>query len=330
MAKIIILFSLVLVARLLLFVNLGGEFEYQKGLEKDIPIVSPIKERITENTQKVLPPDASALLLGIVFGDKGNFDEEYFEAIRTTGVLHVIAASGMNVSMVAGVIFASLAYFMSRRKALIFSTLTIVIYAAFAEFEESIVRASIMAIFAYGAALFGRQNTSLAALLFAAFLMIMVTPEILVSVGFQLSFAATAGIILFDPVFRKLGNNIFLEDIRTTTSAQIATVPILLFYFGTFSPVSFLTNLLILWTIPPLMVLGGVGSLISLVVQPLSVPIFWLAFPLLEYFKIVVLNLNYYSFSIDVKNLPILMILGYYTLILASILALWKHLKIRL
>src|SRR3989338_8937722 len=238
MFRILIILSLLLSVRALLFYSQDQTFSNNQELR--LPVIFETKEKIADTFNKILPSEESALLLGIVFGDKGNFDRGYFEAIRRTGVLHVIAASGMNVTMVAGLIFASFA---------------IVLYSALADFEESIVRAGIMAILAYGAGLFGRQNTSLFALFIAIFLMVFFDPRILIKAGFQLSVAATLGIILLDPVFKKLGKNIFFEDLRTTLSAQIATVPILLFYFSTYSPISIIANLLILWVVPPLMIL---------------------------------------------------------------------------
>ena len=165
MFRILIILSLLLSVRALLFYSQDQTFSNNQELR--LPVIFETKEKIADTFNKILPSEESALLLGIVFGDKGNFDRGYFEAIRRTGVLHVIAASGMNVTMVAGLIFAVLAYLMKRTHALIFASFAIVLYSALADFEESIVRAGIMAILAYGAGLFGRQNTSLFALFIA-------------------------------------------------------------------------------------------------------------------------------------------------------------------
>lgn len=333
MLRFIVLLSLILVVRLFLFYASNDNFQNRaSGVSQELklPIITSAKENTSKSFRKTLPADSSDLLLGILFGEKGSFDKEYLDALRRTGVLHVIAASGMNVSMVASVTLPVLILFLKRSQALIVSTLAIILYSAFADFEESIVRASIMAAFAFGAGLFGRQNTSLLALFFAAFTMVMWDPKIVEAVGFQLSFAATSGIILLAPIARKFGNNFMLEDLGTTISAQISTVPVLLFYFSTYSPISILANLLILWTVPPLMILGLVASLLSLIAEVLTVPVLWIAFPLLIYFKEVILFLNKFAVEFSTDSIPITMIFGYYFIVLAGALFVHKKLKIRI
>ncbi len=328
MIRFIILLCVILGVRLSFFYLQDPTFSNNQ--EVRFPVVFEAKERINSSFIQTLPKDESALLLGIVFGEKGTFNRDYLDSIRKTGVLHVIAASGMNVTMTAGVIFAVLAYFLRRTHALIFASLAIVLYTALANFEESIVRASIMAIFAYGAGLLGRQNTALFALVLAIFLMIFYDPSIIGKIGFQLSVTATAGIILLDPIFKKLGKNIFFEDFRTTLSAQISTVPILIFYFSTYSPISIISNLLILWTVPPLMIMGILASIISLISSTLAAPILWLCLPLLLYFKWIVLFLNKYAIEFETQNIPMTLILGYYFLALAVVLWAYKRLNIRI
>ena len=333
MLRIIFILSLALLVRLFLFYTSNSALPIHTtsfNQELKLPIITSAKEKTSESFKKTLPADSADLLLGILFGEKGSFDKEYLDALRRTGVLHVIAASGMNVSMVAGVALPVLVLLLKRSQALIVSAILIIIYCAFADFEESIVRASIMAAFAFGAGLFGRQNTSLLALFFAVFTMVMWDPKIVESVGFQLSFAATSGIILLAPIFRKFGNNFLLEDLSTTMSAQIATVPILLFYFSTYSPISILANLLILWTVPPLMILGLIALPLSLIAEVFAVPILWIAFPLLVYFKEVILFLNKFATEFSTDSIPITMILGYYFIVLAGIAAAHKKLKIRI
>lgn len=328
MVRFIVFIFLIFAIRLLLFYS--QDHSFSDNQESNLPIISEAKNKIISAFNKGLPNEESTLLLGIVYGEKGNFDREYFEAMRRTGVIHVIAASGMNVTMTAGVIFAVLAFLVKRTKALVAASFAILLYAALANFEESIVRASIMAILAYGAGLFGRQNTSLLALFIAIFLMVFYDPAILEKIGFQLSVAATAGIILFDPIFKKLSKGIFFEDFRTTLSAQIATVPILLFYFSTYSPISVIANLLILWTVPPIMILGVLASILSMFAQVLVAPLLWLVFPLLLYFKLIILFLNKYALEFETQNLPIALTIGYYFVALAAILWIYKRWRIRI
>jgi competence protein ComEC len=289
-----------------------------------------IQERISDSFNKTLPQDDAALLLGIVLGLKGDFASDYLEAIQKTGVLHVIAASGMNVTMLTGFLLATFVVFLKRQTALVVCSIALILYAGLAGFQPSIVRAAIMAIFAIGAGLLGRQNTSLLALYIAIFLMLFANPGLLTSVGFQLSVAATAGIILIDPVMKKVKMKWLIEDFRVTLAAQIATLPILIYYFSTYSPISIISNLLILWTIPPLMILGGIAGILSLILPILSVPFLWLAFPLLEYFKIVVLTTASFAEPIEMENIPWTIVIGYYLVLLAVIISLYRKNKIQI
>ena len=260
--------------------------------------------------------------MGIVFGEK-NLDKESNEAFKNTGVLHVVAASGMNVSMLVSFLLVTFVIFLRRQHALILTFLAILFYTALADFQPSIVRAAIMSGFALAAGLVGRQNTSLLALV-----MVFWDPEIITSVGFILSFAATAGIILLDPVLKKKIKSDLLEDFRTTIAAQLATTPIILFFFGTYSAISIPTNFLVLWTVPPLMALGGVGALLGLITPILSAPFVLLCLPLLLYFRAVVEYFAMASSPVEIKSIPWTLVAGYYLILLALIVLLRKRLKI--
>lgn len=326
MFRFIILLFLILLIRLAVFYNApkSPSISFQTSPSAPQSATSSIRERISRSFNLVLGKDESALLLGIVIGSKGNFNKEFSSAFKKTGVAHVIAASGMNVSMVSSFLLTVSILLFRRQTALIFSGLAIIFYCALANFEPSIVRAGIMAIFAYGSGILGRQNTSLLALFFTAFLMVFISPGIIEDLGFQLSFLSTAGIILLSPFFKGL-SNFFLEDLKTTLSAQIATLPVIFFFFSTYSPISILVNLLVLWTVPPLMILGGFAAFVSIIAPVLSKPFLLLSIPLLIYFKSVVLNMSAFAFEYRFENFPWALIAGYYLILLSVIL--WGYKK---
>lgn len=245
----------------------------------------------------VLPYPYSSLLMGIVFGVREGMPEELTDAFIKTGVIHITAASGMNVTMLAGAICVVLAGFLNRRTTLVIAILAIWFYAGVAGFDASITRASLMATIAFSAGLLGRQNTGWYALLLTGFVMVFLSPATIFDLGFQLSFASTAGIILLTPLMlsrkKKASTTedaiwFLTDDFKTTLSAQIATIPILFINFSEYSVFSVFVNLLILWTIPPLMILGGLASIFALVLPILSVPLLYLALPLLWYLVTVV------------------------------------------
>jgi competence protein ComEC len=119
------------------------------------------------------------------------------------------------------------------------------------------------------------------------------------------------------------------DDIGTTIAAQVATIPILVGSFGTYGLLSILVNALVLWTIPPLMVLGGVGGLLGLVWEPLGSLLLALATSLLWFFTGVVQYFGGFGWQISIGELPIIMIVGYYLVLGSWIWIIWKKRKLQ-
>ena len=177
----------------------------------------------------------------------------------------------MNVSLVAGGLVFIIGAVLSRRKTLSITLFCLTLYAALSGLEPSIVRASLMGSLLLIAGLVGRQYLGLWMLLLTGYGMLFVDPRLLFDVGFQLSFLATAGIVLIKPLLLiPLPQilSVVREDFSTTLSAQILTIPILLSTFGQFNLISILANVAILWMILPVMVLGGLGVIASFFFSP--------------------------------------------------------------
>jgi competence protein ComEC len=252
--------------------------------------------------------------------------KDFIGNLRISGVMHVIAASGMNITMVAGFFSAIFMLFLKRQTALFASILGIVFYAFLAGMQPSIIRASIMGVLVFSSQILGRQSIGAYGLFLAGFIMLFISPLLISDVGFQLSLTATAGLLYIRPLFGKIEKlNSFskkfplIEDLFITLSAQIATLPILLATFGTYSLWSILVNALILWTIPTLMILGGAGAILGMVFQPLGSILIYLCLPFLLYFQKVIMLFSLLSGVLVIHNLPISFIVGYYLLLLAVI-----------
>lgn len=290
------------------------------------PFLGEIHQKIVTLFKRSLPSTSANLLLGIVFGIKEQMEKNFFDQLKNVGVLHVIAASGMNVVMVGGFLSSIFSFFLKRQLALSLTIFGIFFYAVLSGFEPSIIRASIMGGFVFLSQILGRQNTASYALFLSAFLMLFVSPVLISDIGFQLSFAATAGLLYLRPLieFGKLKGaiekSIIGEDIVTTITAQAATLPILLTNFGTYSLWSIVTNALVLWTIPPLMILGGFGAVLGLVFEPLGKIFIYLSLPLLLYFEKVVSVFGESGGTFEVKAFPWQFVLGYYFFLLAAVL----------
>lgn len=275
-----------------------------------------IRQKIISFFNKNFSSNLSGLMLGIVFGIKEGIPKDFFNNLRQVGVLHIIAASGMNVTMVGGFLSSIFFLFLRRQIALLLSIFGIVAYAILAGAEPSIIRASIMGILVFAAQIFGRQAWPSFILFLTGYLMLIWDPSLIFDVGFQLSFLATIGLLYLKPVFK----NPILDSFQTTIFAQIATLPVLLANFGTYSLWSVLVNGLILWTVPTLMIIGGISSVLSFLIEPLARLTLLLALPILIYFETVVRFFSGLGGVIKINELNWVTIVGYYLLVSALIL----------
>lgn len=278
-----------------------------------------LRQRIINNFKSNLDSKSAGLMLGIVFGIKDNLPKEFVNQIQITGVMHVIAASGMNVTMVSGFLFYLFAFLFKRQVAVILSILGILFYTALAGFEASIIRAAIMGIIVFSAQIIGRQQYSFIALLITAFVMLFAFPKYLFDVGFQLSFMATIGLLYIPQLFKRFQND-FTEVIIVTICAQIATLPILLINFGNYSIFSVLANALVLWTVPILMILGSISTLFSFIFAPLASLFLYLCLPFLLFFEKTVEFFARFGSTFNLASIPWQFGVAYY-LFLLSILA---------
>ncbi len=285
-----------------------------------------IREHIISFFNSSLPQTYSSLMLGIVFGIKEEMPADFYLDLQKTGLMHVIAASGMNITMLGGFLSLIFAMFFRRQVALILTILGIILYAVLAGLEPSIVRASIMGILVFLAQLTGRQNSSFLALFFAAFLMLMRTPSLILDVGFQLSFLATFGLVYLRPIFafipgikRFSEKSVIVEDLTTTLTAQISTLPILLANFGSYSLWSIPVNAIVLWTVPILMIIGGAAAIISFLIEPMARVVLYFSVPFLLYFTKIVEVFGSFPGQINIKSMSLMIISGYYLIILAII-----------
>ena len=111
--------------------------------------------------------------MGIVFGAKEQFPTNFWNDIQATGVLHVIAASGMNVTFVSAALLYTLGLFFRRQTALVIGSLGIIFYVFLVGFQASILRASIMGLLAFGAGLLGRQQIAAIAIFISRYLLLL-------------------------------------------------------------------------------------------------------------------------------------------------------------
>ncbi|OGY09975.1 MAG: hypothetical protein A2700_02010 [Candidatus Blackburnbacteria bacterium RIFCSPHIGHO2_01_FULL_44_64] len=255
-----------------------------------------LRQRVVEIYKELLPEPHSALLSGVVLGTKSSLDSRFFDALRNTSTLHIVVASGTNVSFLGGGILGFLAPWMGRKKALIFALLAIWVYVLLSGIQPPLVRAAVMGTIAFLAQSLGREFSAIRALVFSAVILLLIYPFWLFDLGFQLSFLATLGVIGFGGwIGGKLGGlrkfPAIRESLATSLGAQIAVAPLLFFNFGQISFIGPLVNMLVLPTVPIIMVLGfvlgGLGLLGKLGEQVAQL-FAWAVWLPLEYFVRIV------------------------------------------
>ena len=214
-----------------------------------------------------LPEPEASLLAGVVLGAKRDLPYEFWRALQRTGTLHIVVASGYNVTVVIGTMITYLAGWVKRRTAVMLGILGVIGYTIMAGAEPAIVRAAIMGSLAYFGQVLGRKADGLRLLTAAGMVMLAVKPLLIFDVGWQLSIGATAGLLLVSPLLEGVFRRVWLvgKDMTETVSAQIAVWPILLISFGSLSIGAVVVNSLILWLVPVIMGLGailGLGGMI--------------------------------------------------------------------
>jgi competence protein ComEC len=243
---------------------------------------------------KSLPQPHSSLVAGVTIGSKASIPLEFWEALKSTGTAHVVVASGMNVTLVSSFLISFLALLLPRRKAIPLALVGVWSYALLSGFDAPIIRAAIMGSLVFTAQELGRLALTLRILFLTAFSMLFLKPDWIADIGFQLSFAATLSLILFESkVYRfvlKLISQFpdFLrKDLSTSLAAQVGVAPILFFSFGQINILSPLVNALVLWTIVPVTMIGMAGGLIGIIFEPIGTFLLWLTYPLTSWFILI-------------------------------------------
>ena len=257
-----------------------GEFDYKKYLQNNdifalvyldknnIPhilekkyfslrrIANIVKLKIEEIIDKSTYGDQNAILKALIIGMRGDITPETKQAFIDSGIIHVLAVSGLHVgyvTLVFYVIFGLLRFPPKTRT--ILTIITLFFYACIVDFKPSVVRAVIMASMVLFGKAFEKRSNIYNSLATAALIQTLVSPLQIFDIGFQLSFTAVFSIIyIYKNLNQKLDklskfdfNNKFVEGIKqlflVSLSALLGTLPLTIYYFNRIPVISLLTNL---------------------------------------------------------------------------------------
>lgn len=251
-------------------------------------ILFKIKNAFIGNLNQTISEPESSLLSGILLGAKSSIDDETAESFRISGLSHVVALSGYNITIVADAIMRTLS-FLPNIFGFIGGIIGIILFVLMSGATSTAVRAGIMALIVILAQVTRRNYQAGRALIIAGFLMVFVNPKILVfDISFQLSFLATTAIIYVAPIikgkFKFISEKFGLRDtISSTVSAQMLVLPLILHKIGMLSLVAIPANILILVVIPTVMFFSFITGILGFIWIPLSLLFAWISWFLLAY-----------------------------------------------
>ena len=296
------------------------------------------RRRLAASIAAVVPEPQAALGQATLLGLRRNIPQDLNEAFRRTGTAHLLAISGLHVGILLGISLAASAALLGRKHHLhlIAPLIIIWLYGLLAGMSPSATRACIMGSVYLASLAFGRQRGSLAPIGVAAALMVAVSPSIVYSISFQLSFAAIAGIAAFSdtfgdglrpPIERLIGRRSLLraplagitDMLGLSLAATITTVPLIAFHFERVSTLGIPVSVLTLPVLPFLIVGNAGAALVGLASAAFAMPFGWLAWGAGAYLSGVVTllaGLPGASVEIGVVGLPVV-IAFYGVLILA-------------
>jgi competence protein ComEC len=258
------------------------------------------KEQAQATIDRSLPDPHGPLLSAVLLGARGDLPPALVADFRATGLSHLIVVSGFHVSVLVASLAAAVTPLLGRRQATWVTLVCLALYTILVGAGPSVQRAAVMgAVYLFAARFLGRPTFAPAALLTAAWAMSLRNPLILWEVGFQLSFSATLGIMLYAERLQRAAwtflarrsdaetatriSRPFLEILIVSLSAQILTLPLVAAYFGQLSLVTLPANLLVLPAQPALLTLGGLATLVGLAWPAAGQLLAWTAWLFLHY-----------------------------------------------
>lgn len=236
-----------------------------------------VRSRLQEISHNAFERDKSALLLGLLIGDDRDLSDATIKEFRAAGLSHLLAVSGSNLVFVVGSILVVLRYLPGGKTMRTLAAVVVTcLYVIVTRGEPSVLRAAVMAHVAFASSWVGIVRDPPRAFAAAVLGLGICDPLLLSSVGFQLSAAATAGIVAWSsPIEQRLTARIpsgLAKAIALTTSAQVAVSPLLIWHFGGTSLAGFLVNIPAVPLAGFLTVAGAVAGLL----QALGISILWL------------------------------------------------------
>jgi competence protein ComEC len=234
-------------------------------------------------TAAMLPEPEAGLLRGLLLGQQKAIDPPLWQDFNTTGTSWLIVISGAQITMLLLLVYAPARRVLYPWPSVLLAGAVVVLYSVFVGLGVPVARAAVMGVLYLGAQGLGRPVTPINLLAVAALALTALDPNVVADAGFQLSFAAVAGIVLFGPALMRRWRRVpVLGDAAAFgIAAQLTTWPIVVLQFGQVSLTGFPAGMLTGLLVGPLMVVGTVQQLAAWLWAPLGQVLAWVCWPAL-------------------------------------------------
>ena len=294
-----------------------------------------LRGSLADSIDRSMPYPESALAAAVLLGKRESLPQELADDFRGTGAAHLLAISGLHIGVLLAVALGAAAWLLGRQRPtyLLLAGLVIWLYALMAGAPSSALRAAVMGSVYLAALGLGRPSSVLPALALAAALMTAASPVLVRQIGFQLSFAAVAGIAL---VLALWGGRLHWGDSSTagwakrltgwaatlmgvSAAATLATWPLVASYFGQVALLGVPVSLLAVPVMAPLMVTAAGAAMVGAVVPPLGVLLGWIAAAPAAW--VIGVVSVFPSWTVDAGRMGLPLLLGWYGTLGAALLA---------
>lgn len=241
------------------------------GVER---MTTAVRESVKRFAEQHVRGEEGEIVRALITGEREGIDPETNDAFRRTGTIHVLSVSGLHVGIIALALFVLVSWWRNRWVQVAIFTALMVPYVAITGAAPPVLRAAVMAVAFMVARASGRRVSSLNTLGAGMLAILLADPHALFDVGFQLSCASVAGIVLILPrldhrmrrsvpwLWRRVWAKRIVQLLAMSLAAQLATLPIILAVYGTVSPISPLANLLVVPLMNCALAAGMLGSLV--------------------------------------------------------------------
>ena len=256
---------------------------------------------ISKKYQKILGSKDAGSLSAMVLGDKGNLDEEIKELYQENSISHLLAISGLHISLVGGVIYLFLKKLkISFKFPLIMASIVLILYGIFTGFSISTTRAVIMMCVCFFSLIIGKSYDLPSGLAFASIIIMLINHKVIYQSGFQLSFLAVIGIFYIMPEIMYIFNihslntrglrkvvYIILSSIICSVSINLATLPIILINFYEISLLGIGLNIIVIPLMSVLVVTGLLGGFVALIFETAGSFILGISYYILNFYTLL-------------------------------------------